>query len=67
MGGVVLGDEDEAGGLLVEAMDDAGAEVAADVGEIVEVEEERVDEGAGLRASSVCCRRRRGPSCRRVC
>ena len=46
VGAVVFGDEDEAAGLLVEAMDDAGAEVAADVGEFVEVEEERVDEGA---------------------
>ena len=46
MGAVVFGDEDEAAGLLVEAMDDAGAEVAADVGEFVEVEEEGVDEGA---------------------
>jgi hypothetical protein len=46
VGAVVFGDEDEAAGLLVETMDDAGAEVATYVGEFVEVEEERVDEGA---------------------
>ena len=45
---VVFGDEDEAAGLFVEAVDDAGAEVAADVGEFVEVEEESVDEGAAV-------------------
>ena len=48
VGAVVLGDEDDAAGLLVEAVDDAGAEVAADVGEIGEVEEEGVDEGAAV-------------------
>jgi hypothetical protein len=32
VGAVVFGDEDEAAGLLIEAMDDAGAEVAAYVG-----------------------------------
>jgi hypothetical protein len=53
VGAVVFGDEDEAAGLLVEAMDDAGAEVAADVGEFMEVEEEGVDEGA-LVAGVVC-------------
>ncbi len=46
MGAVVFGDEDDAAGLLVEAVDDAGAEVAADAGELVEVVEEGVDEGA---------------------
>jgi hypothetical protein len=45
---VVFGDEDEAAGLFVEAMDDPGAEVATYVGEFVEVEEERVDEGAAV-------------------
>jgi hypothetical protein len=45
---VVFGDDDEAAGLFVEAMDDAGAEFAAYVGEFVEVEEERVDEGAAV-------------------
>jgi hypothetical protein len=48
VGTVVFGDEDEAAGLLVETMDDAGAEVAAYVGELVEVEEEGVDEGAAV-------------------
>ena len=32
MGAVVFGDEDETAGLLVEAVDDAGAEIAADLG-----------------------------------
>jgi hypothetical protein len=48
MGAVVFGDEDEAAGLLVEAMDDAGAEIAAYVGEFGEVEEKRVDQGASV-------------------
>jgi hypothetical protein len=48
VGAVVFGDEDEAAGLLVEAMDDAGAEVAAYVGEFGEVKEEGVDEGASV-------------------
>jgi len=48
VGAVVFGDEDEAAGELVEAVDDAGAEVAADVGEVGEVEEERVDEGTAV-------------------
>ena len=43
VGAVVFGDEDQAAGLLVEAMDDAGAEIASDVGEFVEVEEQSVD------------------------
>jgi hypothetical protein len=46
VGRVVFGDEDKAAGLLVEAMDDAGAQVASDVGEFGEVKEEGVDEGA---------------------
>ena len=54
VGGVVFGDEDEAGGLLIEAMHDAGPEVAVEVGEPVEVVEERVDEGAmGTRIGSL--------------
>jgi hypothetical protein len=48
MRAVVFGDEDEAAGELVEAVDDAGAEIAADVGEFGEVEEEGVDEGAAV-------------------
>ena len=39
VGAVVLGDEDEAAGLLVEAVDDARTEVAAGGGEIFEMEE----------------------------
>jgi hypothetical protein len=46
VGAVVFGDEDDTAGLLVEAVDDAGAEVSADAGELVEVVEESVDEGA---------------------
>jgi hypothetical protein len=46
MGTVVFGDEDEAAGLFVEAVYDAGAKVATGGGEFVEVKEERVDEGA---------------------
>jgi len=45
---VVFGDEDETAGLFVEAMDDSGPEVAADVGEFVEVKQQRVDEGAAV-------------------
>ncbi len=48
VGAVVFGNEDEAAGLLVEAVDDAGAEVAADFGELGEVVEEGVDEGAAV-------------------
>jgi hypothetical protein len=35
-GGFVLGDDEDAGGVLVEAMDDAGAEFAADALEIAQ-------------------------------
>ena len=45
---VVFGDENEAAGLFVEAVDDAGTEVAADVGEFFQVEEQGVDEGAAV-------------------
>jgi hypothetical protein len=38
VGAVVFGNEDEATGELVEAMDDAWAEIATDVGELGEVE-----------------------------
>jgi hypothetical protein len=38
MGAVIFGDDDEAAGLLVEAMDDAGAEVAACGRELFEME-----------------------------
>jgi hypothetical protein len=46
VGAVVLGDDDAAGGVFVEAMDDAGAGFTADAGEVVAVMEEGVDEGA---------------------
>jgi len=38
VGAVVFGDEDEAAGEFVEAMDDSGAEVATNVGKLCEVE-----------------------------
>src|SRR5215813_2370665 len=41
---VVLGDDEAAGGLLVEAVDDARPEHAADAGQPRDVVEERVDE-----------------------
>ena len=43
MGAVVFSDEDYAAGLLVEAVDDAGSEVAAEVGELGKVEKEGID------------------------
>ena len=46
---VVLGDDDGARSLLVQAVDDAGAEVAANLGQAAgHVEEERVDQGSGI-------------------
>jgi len=42
---VVLGDEEEAGGVLVESMDDSRPEYAADAGKIGAVGQESVDEG----------------------
>ena len=50
VGLVVLGDHQEAGGALVEPVDDARAEDAADAGEVVHVAEQRVDERAARRA-----------------
>jgi hypothetical protein len=52
MGAVIFGDEDQAAGLFVEAMDDTGAEIATDVGEFVEVEEQSVDESAAVASVS---------------
>ena len=48
VGGVVFGDDDEAAGVLVEAMNDAGAKVAAGCGKRFETEEQRVDEGVAV-------------------
>jgi hypothetical protein len=45
---VVFGDEDETAGQLVEAMDDARAEIAADFGEFIQVEEQGVNESAAI-------------------
>ena len=45
--GVVLRDEDDARRVAVEPVDDAGAQHAADAGEIGAVREDRVDERAG--------------------
>ena len=44
---LLLGDEDDAAGVAVEAMDDAGAVVAVDAAELVEVEAQGVDQRAG--------------------
>ncbi len=46
VGEIVFGDEDDAGGFFVEAMDDAGAEDVAALGERLAAAEERVDERA---------------------
>ena len=47
VGGVVFGDEDDAGGFLVEAMNDAGAKGVAGLRERLAAAEEGVDERAG--------------------
>ena len=52
VGGVGAGDEEDAAGAFVEAVDDAGAEIAAEGGELGEVVEEGVDEGAGAAAGA---------------
>ena len=52
VGEIVFGDEDDAGGFLVETMDDAGAEDVAALGEGLAAAEERVDERAGVVSSS---------------
>ncbi len=46
VGAVVLGNHDDAAGLLVEAMDDAGTKIASDVRELVEVVQQSVDQGS---------------------
>ena len=48
VGEIVFGDEDDAGGFFVEAMDDAGAEDVAALRERLAAAEERVDERAGV-------------------
>ena len=48
VGAVVFSHEDDTAGLLVQAMHDTGTKVAADVGKVVEVVEEGVDEGAAV-------------------
>jgi len=52
VGGVVFGDEDNAGGFFVEAVDDAGAEYVAALGERLAAAQECVDHGAGMVAGS---------------
>ena len=52
VGFVVFGDEDDAAGEAVEAVDNAGAEIAAEGGKGFEVMEEGVDEGAILAAGT---------------
>ena len=44
---LLLGDEDDAAGVAVEAMDDAGPVVAVEVAELGEVETQGVDQRAG--------------------
>ena len=48
VGGVVLGNDDEAAGVLVEAVDDAGAKVAAGCRKCFESKEQRVDESIAV-------------------
>ncbi len=48
VGGVVFGDDDEAAGVLVEAMDNAGPEVAAGCRKRFESKEQRIDEGVAV-------------------
>ncbi len=46
MGRVILGDQDDAGGLLVQTVDDAGTKVATHLGERIQVVQQRVDQRA---------------------
>ncbi len=48
MGGVVFGDHDEAAGFFVEAVDDAGAQLAADLRERAEAVQQGVDQGVAI-------------------
>ena len=46
MGAIVLGHDDQAAGVFVESVDDAGAQVAAGGGERLEAVEQRIDQRA---------------------
>src|SRR5450432_565982 len=48
MGGVVFGDYDKTAGFFVQTVDDAGAEVAADLGERAETVQQSVDQGTAI-------------------
>ena len=48
MGSVVFGDYDEAAGFFVEAVNDTGAQVAANFGEWAETMQQGVDQGAAI-------------------
>jgi hypothetical protein len=52
VGGVGARDDDDAAGFFVEAMDDTGTIVAAGGGELAEVVEQGIDEGAGVLAGA---------------
>ena len=67
MGGVVAGDDDEAAGLLVEAVDDAGTQWASGGRKLLVMIEESVDKCTRDCGRRRLPRSRRGPSFRRVC
>ena len=48
MGEVVLRHQQQARGVLVDAVDDAGSDLAADAGQVVQMREQRVHQRAGL-------------------
>src|SRR4029077_1599245 len=50
--GVIFGDEDDAGGVFIEAMNDAGAEGVATLRESLTAAEEGVDQGAARGAGA---------------
>ena len=52
VGSVGAGNQQDAAGAFVEAVDDAGAEVAADFGKRGEVVQQGIDEGAGVAAGA---------------
>ncbi len=60
--GVVLGGDQHPRGILVEAMDDAGPQFAADAGEILAVMQQGVDQGAPLVPGAGCTTRPAGLS-----
>ena len=67
VGLVVLGDQEETAGLLVQPMHDAGTQRSAVRGELFEVMQQRVDQRAAVARVVGRSRRRRAPSCRAAC